>query len=188
MEPIFSQDSPCFCGVSIFWPMPYNKISVLADQIMDIISHGLINNLIFKDLPANQRWWAIAFGILPDLASLFGVYRLEFFKKMLFFKRIPQSYVPHWVFRAYNIAHSFPLWLIIFLALWLFGFKLIAIAWCGWLVHLVLDIFTHGPDSVIKTRVLWPFSRWSYAGFVWSSKKFLLVEYIILALLYLWVY
>ena len=152
---------------------------------MDWLSHILINNLVFKELPLEKRWWAIALGVAPDIASFFGIYRMEFFKKMLFFKKIPASFVPSWVVKAYNIAHSVPLWLVIFLSLWLAGWHLAAVVWCGWLVHIALDIFTHGAESVTQTRPLWPLSRWYYAGFVWSTKKFLLIQYAILAVLYL---
>jgi hypothetical protein len=152
---------------------------------MDWLSHILINNLVFKELPQEKRVWAIFLGIAPDIFSFAGIYRLEFFKKMLFFKKIPASFVPHLIFRAYNIGHSVPIWLAVFLILWLAGWQTAAIVWSGWLIHIFLDIFTHSPASVTQTRPFWPLSKWSYSGFTWSTKKFLLAEYAILAIFYL---
>lgn len=151
---------------------------------MDLISHGLINNLIFKNLPLQERSLAIAFGLLPDLISFSGVMRLEFFKKLLFFKKIPHSFIPSFVFAVYNVTHSLVLWSIVFTIIWFLGFKLLAIAFIGWAVHIVIDIFTHSAQS-FPTKIFWPLSDWHYSGFTWSTKKFLLVEYVLLAILYL---
>lgn len=150
---------------------------------MDLISHGLINNLIFKSLPTNERWWAIIFGMLPDLISFSGVMKLEFFKKLLFFKKIPHAFIPLFVFKIYNITHSLVIWAIIFTVIWFLGFKIMAIAFIGWAVHIVIDIFTHSAKS-FPTKIFWPLSDWNYSGFTWSSAKFLIIEYSILAILY----
>jgi len=152
---------------------------------MDLISHALINNLLFKELPLEQRWWVIAAGVLPDLLSTCGVWKLEFFKKLLFFKKIPSSFFPPYVFVVYNIMHSAVIWTVIFVSLWLLGYRTVAVIWSGWGVHIGLDFFTHNAKSSLPTKIFWPLSHWHYHGFSWSSAKFLLVEYIILAALYL---
>jgi len=151
---------------------------------MDIISHGLINNLIFKELPMQERAWAIALGMLPDLISFSGVFQFEFFKKLLFFKKIPHSFIPDYVFKIYNVTHSLVIWAVAFGIFWLFGWYTTAIVFIGWAVHIVIDIFTHSAQS-FPTKIFWPFSNWNYSGFTWSSFKFLAIEYFILALLYL---
>jgi len=151
---------------------------------MDIISHALINNLIFQELPTTERWWAIVFGVAPDLVSFSAVMRLEFFKKVLFFKKIPHGFIPPAVFRIYRLTHSLVLWSAVFVVIWFLGFKLLAIAWLGWAAHVLIDIFTHSAKS-FPTKIFWPISDWHYSGFTWSSWKFLIAEYVILAVLYL---
>ena len=51
---------------------------------MDLLSHVLLNNLIFKELPMSSRWLPITFGVLPDLLAFVGVSNMKFFKKILF--------------------------------------------------------------------------------------------------------
>ncbi len=151
---------------------------------MEWLSHVLLTNLVFKELPMKERWWAIFFGIAPDIFSFFGIWRMEFLKKMMFFKKIPSAFVPRWVITAYNVSHSLPLWLIIFLALWFMGHHLWAIVFCGWAFHIFLDFFTHNPQSVTQTKVFWPLSSWHFHSWSWSNKKFLIIEYAIISLLY----
>lgn len=150
---------------------------------MDIISHGLINNLIYQDLPNNARYASIAFGILPDAISFSSVYNLEFLKKVLFFKKIPHSYIPARVFQVYKITHSLVFWSIIFVILMLLDLQVWAIAWSGWAVHILIDIFTHSAKS-FPTKIFWPISDWHYSGFTWSTKRFMIFQLILLVLAY----
>lgn len=151
---------------------------------MDIISHALLTNLVFKEAPTSQRLLATALGIIPDLMSFGGMFNLVFLRKILFFKKPPQSLFPPYVMRLYSISHSLIIWGIIFALLWFFGFKWLAIAYCGWAFHILLDIFTHSKDS-FPTRILWPVSNFYFSGFGWSNKWFMLGNYIVILLLYL---
>lgn len=150
---------------------------------MDIISHALINNLVFQELPVTYKWWAILFGMLPDVISFSTTANLSFLKKFLFFKKIPHSYIPPRVFFIYKITHSLLVWLVILGIFLLFGWKLLAIAWTGWLLHIFIDIFTHNAKS-FPTKILWPLSDWHYSGFTWSTKRFMIIQLILLVLAY----
>ena len=150
---------------------------------MDLISHALINNLIFKDIPFKTRWWAIVFGVLPDLVSFSATYKLEFFKKVLFFKKIPHDFIPPLVFKIYQVTHSLVIWAVVFGIFWLLGWRTLAVMFSGWAIHIVIDIFTHSAKS-FPTKIFWPFSHWYYSGFTWSSMRFLMIEYMIIAVLY----
>lgn len=133
----------------------------------------------------STRWLAIVFGVLPDLLAFVGVSNMSFLKKMLFFKKLPRDYFPKYVFIIYNITHSLIIWAVIFAALYLLAPQWLAIVWIGWGVHIFIDIFTHSSKASFATRIFWPISKVYFDGFVWSSKWFLLVSYVIMAILYL---
>jgi len=151
---------------------------------MDIISHALINNLVYQDLPSGPKWWAIAFGVLPDMISFSSVYHVEFMKKVLFFKKIPHSYIPARVFLVYKFTHSLLTWSVVLGIFLLLGWKHMAIAWTGWLLHIFIDIFTHSSKS-FPTKILWPLSNWHYSGFTWSTKRFLIIQCTLLIIAYI---
>ncbi len=151
---------------------------------MDIISHALLTNLVFKELPLEQRLIATAFGILPDLVSFAAIFNLNFLKRILFFKKPPQSFFPAYVMRLYHICHSLIVWFVVFGALWLLDYKWLAIAFCGWGFHIVLDIFTHS-RAAFPTPVLWPLSNFSFSGVSWSNKWFIIINYLVIGVLYL---
>ena len=151
---------------------------------MDILSHALINNLVYQDLPIGPRWWSIAFGVLPDLISFSSVYNIEFLKKVLFFKKIPHSYIPARVFQVYKFTHSLIFWSLVFVIFWFFGSHDMMIAWTGWLLHIFIDIFTHSAKS-FPTKIFWPLSNWHYSGMTWSTKRFLIIQYSLLVIAYI---
>jgi len=152
-----------------------------------MISHILLNNLVYQEMPMSQRWLAIAFGVLPDILAFIGVSKMSFLKKILFFKRMPKDYFPKFVFVIYNITHSFIIWGVVFAALYLLAPTWIMIAWTGWGLHIFVDIFTHSSKATLATRIFWPISKFYFDGIVWSNKWFLLVSYAIMALLY-WIF
>ncbi len=154
---------------------------------MDFISHILWTNLAFKDVPQSQRLLAVAFGVLPDFLAFVGALTPPVVKSMLRFKKPPHSLYRPFVFFIYRATHSLVLWSIIFGFFWLMGWRWLAIAFCGWGLHILLDIFTHTRD-IFPTRILWPLSGFHVSGIIWSNKWFLLGNYIVLLLLYLFAY
>ncbi|MFH0951534.1 MAG: metal-dependent hydrolase [bacterium] len=153
---------------------------------MDIVSHILVSNLVYKELPTTARWLAIVLGTFPDLVSFVGIFNIEFVKKLLFFKRIPTVYFPRYVLFIYNVTHSLLFWL----ATWMICYFVLnqvtaAIVVSSWGLHIVIDIFTHNSKSNLATRIFWPLSNWHFDGFIWTTKKFLIINYAIIAILYL---
>ncbi len=151
---------------------------------MDIISHALLTNLVFKDLPVEQRSLAVIFGVMPDLVSFGGMFNSVFLRKVLFFKKPPQSIFPPYVMRLYNIFHSLIVWLAVFLVLIACDLRWLAIAVCGWGFHILIDIFTHSAKS-FPTPILWPISNFRFSGISWSNKWFMLFNYAVILFLYL---
>ncbi len=154
---------------------------------MDIISHALLTNLVFKDAPTTQRLVATAFGILPDLISFGPMFNTLFLRKVLFFKKPPQSLFPKYVMQMYNVLHSLIVWLAVFLILMLFGFDWLAIAVCGWGFHILIDVFTHS-SRAFPTPILWPVSKFHFSGISWSNKWFILFNYLMILFLYIFFY
>ncbi|MEI6378322.1 MAG: hypothetical protein WCO55_01555 [Candidatus Falkowbacteria bacterium] len=154
---------------------------------MDIVSHILLNNLIYNEVPLASRWWAIGFGIGPDLVGFFYMFRAKHLQRALFFNKVPHKYIPGPVFFVYKATHSLVLWMAVFSALYLLDLKWAALLWSGWAVHIVVDIFTHGAKS-FPTKIFWPLSDWYFPGFAWSQKKFLYISYALFAIIYLIVY
>ncbi len=154
---------------------------------MDIISHALLTNLVFKDAPTDQQIVATAFGVLPDLVSFGPMFNSLFLRKILFFKKPPQSLFPPYVMTLYKIFHSLIIWLAVFLLLLAFNLYWWAIAICGWGFHILLDVFTHSRRA-FPTPILWPVSKFAFSGIGWSNKWFMLFNYTVILFLYIFFY
>ena len=150
---------------------------------MDIISHALWTNLIFKELPPEQRSLAISSGVLPDIISFFMAYK-HFWKKTLGFKGPKLRYMPKISLKLYKITHSFIIWLIIYFILKLFFPSWVSLAFFGWALHIFIDIFTH-KKNYFPTPFLWPLSKFRFSGINWTNYWFMLFNYAVLVFLYL---
>jgi len=151
---------------------------------MDTISHALWTNLIFKEIPVGERSFIIAFGILPDYIAFSLVTVKNFIKRTMSFEEPPMSALPKYVFQLYDITHSLVIWLAVFLVLRLLGLDFWLLAFYGWGLHILLDVFTHTTEF-FPTPILWPFSRFHFSGINWSNKWFMLFNYALLLFLYL---
>ncbi len=150
---------------------------------MDILSHALWTNLVFKELPIEQRSLAISFGVLPDLFSFVRILGRGFLKKVMSYKDSPLSTFPKFVFKIYNVTHSLVVFVGIFLILRLLNLEFLALVFCGWGLHIVLDVFTHSA-KFFPTPILWPLSKFHFSGIAWSNKYFMIFNYSVLAFLY----
>lgn len=151
---------------------------------MDILSHALWANLVFKDLPPDQRTLAVGFGVMPDIISFTRILGKHFVHKTMSYTDPPLSVFPKFVFKLYNFTHSLIIWLGLFVILKIFNLDWLAMAFCGWGLHIMLDIFTH-TSKFFPTPILWPFSKFHFSGINWSNKWFMLFNYVVLTFLYL---
>lgn len=154
---------------------------------MDILSHALWTNLVFKELPVEQRSFAIAFGVLPDIVSFLRIMGAGFLKKVMSYKDDPLSSFPGLVFKLYNFTHSLVVFVGIFLFLRIFNLDFLALVFCGWGLHILLDVFTHSANF-FATPILWPLSKFHFSGIAWSNKYFMIFNYLVLVFLYLVIY
>jgi membrane-bound metal-dependent hydrolase YbcI (DUF457 family) len=151
---------------------------------MDVIAHALWANLVFKEMPHREA--AIAFSMMPDLVSFVRATGSHFFRR-IFSLKSPRPEFPKIVFRLYDITHSLLLWLVFYLVLKFLGFEFLSMAFCGWGLHILLDIFTH-KGNYFPTPILWPLSRFHFSGIKWSDRWALLANYSLLAVFYVLVY
>ena len=158
---------------------------------MDIVAHGLITATaaIFAQRKLNRRihvGWAVLFGVLPDLAT-FTVpavwWRVTGVTKTL----LPQPDGPHfeWAFGLYNCSHSLLIFGLLFGAVWAIRRRPLLEA-LGWMLHIVIDIFTHRGWFAIQ--FLWPVSAARLDGIPWETPWVLAATYVtlMLALFALW--
>ncbi|MCX6796051.1 MAG: metal-dependent hydrolase, partial [Candidatus Falkowbacteria bacterium] len=129
---------------------------------MDIIAHALWANLIFKELPVEERSWLAFFSVSPDLISFLGITIKSFFKKTIDYEAPPLSAFPKYVFKLYNITHSLLVWAAVFFILFLLDLRLAALIFFGWGLHILLDVFTH-TTKFFPTPILWPFSKFHFS-------------------------
>ena len=119
-------------------------------------------------------------GMAPDLFS-FGLFHLTHPNWMI--SRLAGeisgppalSILPGYVFHAYNLTHSFVIWSIVFMLLWVIGRTPLWL-WAAWGLHIVCDIPTHA-TSYFPTPFLWPFSTPVVNGISWATAEFLIANY-----------
>lgn len=174
---------------------------MICVKIMEMLSHILWTNLVFKELPIEQRGVAIAFGVLPDLITFSALVVRDYVKKfaswrgvpitfrnmasrILHHKGIPSQRFPGYSHVIYKYSHSLPLWALVTIILYLLGLEWWALVFCAWGFHLFLDIFSHSEESIFITRAFWPISNYQFPGIKWHDKKFVIANYLILAILY----
>ena len=87
----------------------------------------------------------------------------------------------------YNIGHSFVIFFIVLLLLWLIK-KRFYWAMGGWFLHIFIDMFTH-TKLEYATPILWPISSFVIDGFAWWRETGVLtINYIILSILLIYLY
>lgn len=150
---------------------------------MDVLSHALWANLIFKEAPAVQRSVLVVFSVLPDFISFSRIIGKGFLRKVMHYTDPPLSVFPKLVFRLYDFTHSLVVWVGFYLLLRVFNFEHAAFIFLGWGLHVLLDVFTHS-SFFFPTPILWPFSKFHFSGIHWSNKWFMLFNYIVLIFLY----
>ena len=151
---------------------------------MDIFAHVLWSFAIFSK--RSDVWWAVLFGVLPDLLSFGILFFMNLFTGNL--QRGPPalSTLPKWLFTAYTLTHS----LVLFAAVFLLVF-LITKSWywplAAWAIHILIDIPTHSA-KFFPTPFLWPISNYNFNGISWGTPWFMVINYVSLAIVFVLMY
>lgn len=161
---------------------------------MDILAHGLWTNIVFRTIPqARDRkvlWWGIVFGVLPDLVSFTPVFAYLLFGLLSGFAHAwDDSYILNSAFgryaeTSYNYTHSFVIWAIAFILVWMI-FRKLPVVLFGWSLHIAIDLFTH--PNFYQTPFLFPISDYRNPyGISWGEPVFMIINYSALFILYLY--
>ncbi len=150
---------------------------------MDTLAHGMIGAVLCSrtGLPGGRRgpvdargrrkwidktfWWALGFGMVPDLASL-GIY---FAYDGLFGVGGGWRGIPPAIFTVYRITHSF-LGMGVIMALILWWKPRLWLPLLAWPVHVLSDVPTHGSGRFV-TPIFWPFTLRGFHGWNWWEYK-----------------
>ena len=147
---------------------------------MDTFAHGFWSWLIYHK--RKWVWWAVLFGVLPDLLS-FGVYIVYNIITGNFVPGRPRlEAIPNYVHVSYNITHSLVVFAAIFLLIYLLTKK-----WywpfTAWALHSVIDLPTH-TTRFFPTPILWPISSFAFDGISWGSSWFMALNYFAIILVF----
>ncbi|QQS60675.1 hypothetical protein IPN41_01740 [Candidatus Falkowbacteria bacterium] len=155
---------------------------------MDVVSHGLWGGLAFGRTKRQDYWLAFLFGVLPDVLSfgIFTIAQLVGIEPRIDWANNPTNAdIPAYVHVLYNYTHSFIIFAVVFLGLWLI-LKRPYIPLLAWGIHIILDIFTHS-DSFFATPFLWPLSDFKIDGTPWSHPLIFFPNWILIIIGYtLW--
>lgn len=139
---------------------------------MDIVSHGLWGGVLFGRSNRRLFFYAILFGILPDLLS-FGVFTMA---RLLGFAGHPSfgdgawpsvEAIPAYVHWLYNITHSLFVFMLVLAILWFLA-RTYMIPFLAYGFAILIDIPTH-PAEYFGTPFLWPFSAYRFDGVSWGE-------------------
>ena len=96
------------------------------------------------------------------------------------------SSIPEYVFTLYNLTHSLITFIVAALLIFIITKKFYL--WLlAWPLHTTVDIFSHGIDF-FPTPFLWPLSNYKFNGYSWGHPKFLLVNYALIIIVYLYIF
>jgi hypothetical protein len=142
---------------------------------LDIIAHGLSTAAAaVATRRGGQRrirvGWALFFGVLPDLVAFAipACLRIWWWLTGASSSLLPQANGPHfeWVWGVYNCGHSLLVFGLFFGLLWFVRRRPVVEA-LGWLLHIVLDVFTH--RGMFAIQFLWPVSAVHLEGIPWEN-------------------
>ncbi len=151
---------------------------------MDIFAHVLWSYAIFHN--RKYVWWATLFGVLPDILS-FGILFVMNLVNGNFHRGLPAlNTLPKWLFTAYNLTHSFVLFVAVFFAVFLLA-KNWYLPLLAWGIHILIDIPTHS-FRFFPTPFLWPISGYMFNGISWATPWFMLLNYGSLVAVYVLIY
>lgn len=156
---------------------------------MDVFAHVLWTNAVYYSAQVRekaQRWWAMFFGVMPDLISFTPAFLYLIFSGKHFGIEAFNSgiWAYRWAAWSYNWTHSFVSFIVVM--------AIVTIArkgrqywplW-GWALHIGIDIFSH--KGFYETPFLYPLSNYKFDhGIPWAHPMFMLVNYSLLAVVYL---
>lgn len=152
---------------------------------MDIVSHALWTNVVYLKSRRRDRWWAVAFALLPDLIP-FGPFFFEELAMHGIGNGPPQftSEVYAYIWGTYQFTHSLVVFAAVFSVVVLLRRGRMYFPMLAWGLHILTDIPTHR-RAFFPTPFLWPFSDYTVDAISWADPRFFSPNLIALAVVYL---
>lgn len=156
---------------------------------MDILSHGLWGSAAFYPQKRKIYWLAFLFGVLPDLVSFAPNMLFMLFSGRRFRAGEPPELADfsQMTFTLYDVTHSLIIFTLVFLLVYFLRGRKPFWPMAAWGVHIIMDIPTHS-YRFFPTPFLWPISGFKIDGFSWGQPWFLILNYSVLAGVYLVLY
>lgn len=170
---------------------------------MDVFAHGLWAYLVARFANRHLKkklkvWLFVVFGVMPDILSfaplfIFLIVGLITGSTVLGAFPHPASVEPtdhnstiihNITGTLYDLTHNLFIFVIVFFLVWLI-FRKPVYEMLGWLLHILVDIPSHS-YKFYPTPFLWPFSEWKYDGISWANAWFMIVNYSLIILFYLY--
>ncbi len=150
---------------------------------MDILSHGLWGFLILKKIkPGTQFLAAFIFNLLPDIIPFGMMMLFMIFTGNISYASFSPDVLPPFVLITYKITHSVFTFMILFLAFYIIK-RYIFWPLLGLLIHILIDIPTHGGNAYITT-FLYPFSDYAFDGLRWTNIYIISINFLVLGIFY----
>lgn len=149
---------------------------------MDFFAHLLWTFIFFYQLDPKFFLLTEFFGVIPDLIP-FGTFLIydksrEEGSSLKKDSKNKLENAPNYIFTLYDLSHSFVTFGVCFLIVYIFFDKL-ALVLVPWAMHILFDIFSHSkPMDAFQTKFLYPISQFSFKGYSWQNRKFIIINYI----------
>lgn len=156
---------------------------------MDVFAHALWTNAVFYKKYASekaQRYWAVFFGVMPDLVSFTPAFLYMVFSGNHFGIEAFNSgiWVYRWAAASYNITHSLIVFIVAMVVVTVIRRGKQYWPLWGWALHILIDIPSH--KGFYETPFLYPISNYKFDhGIPWAHPLFMVVNYSLLTLVYL---
>jgi len=138
---------------------------------MDFVSHALWGGITFGRRSRKTFLIAVGISLLPDLLTegLFGALYLLNVGNMPGWEHGHPDITayPLWAQNFYNFTHSFIVFILAFLLIWMLVRKPVWII-AAWGLHILIDIPTHSVE-LFPTPFLWPLSDYKFDGVGWHN-------------------
>ena len=148
---------------------------------MDFFAHGFWSYAIFHK--KKYVWMATFFGVMPDILSFGILFAINLINGNFHRERPSLSSLPDWLYGAYNLTHSFIMFLAVFVLIYLITKKWF---WplTAWAIHIMIDIPTHS-FRFFPTPFLWPISNYKFDGVSWGTGWFMILNYSALMIVFI---
>ncbi|MBI3341743.1 hypothetical protein HY024_01330 [Candidatus Curtissbacteria bacterium] len=150
---------------------------------MTSFEHGLYGGAIAYAVSPSMFWWGVFFAIAPDIPYIvLGIYSGGLNKIVKRTLKGGKDDLPEYVYKVYDVTHSFITTFILLFVLYVFDKNLIVLSIC-YGSHIVLDIPFH--DSRFSTRFLYPISNFHISGYSETKHKWVIfAQYPIIFVVY----